>query len=422
MSDFIKLSDKVLPAFYPFWRASDKYLFKVLKGGRNSAKSTHISEKLIINRMKTKTNGLVIRKVAATIDTSVFEQLQWAIEYLGVGKYWKVKRSPLELIYLPWGNRILFRGADDPLKLKSIKTSRYPITELWIEELAEFKTEEEVDTIINSLLRAELPDGLRYSVFYSYNPPKRKQNWVNRKYNSHITPANTYIHHSSYLDNPYVSQSFLDEAQQAQERNEHKYKWIYMGEPIGGGVVPFSNLVFRDITDDEIKTFDNIKTGLDWGYAADPFAYVRLHYDRTRRKIYFLDEIYGVKLSNREAADLIIQKGYKHYEITADSAEPKSIAEMKSYGLRIGPAKKGSGSVEYGEKWLDDLDEIVIDPRRTPNTAREFENIDYQVDKDGNIKSKLEDKDNHTIDATRYACEYDMKKRILGLVPKPAGY
>lgn len=421
-SQTIKLTEKVLPVFYPFWKAADRYLFKVAKGGRNSAKSSTISEKIIVNRMKYKTNALVIRKVANTIDTSVFEQLQWAIEYLGVSQYWRVKKSPLELIYLPWGNRILFRGADDPLKLKSIKTARYPIAELWIEELAEFKTEEEVDVIVNSLLRAELPDGLQYSVFFSYNPPKRKTNWVNKKYNSQFLPPNTFVHHSDYNGNPYVSQSFLDEAESVRERNEHKYKWIYLGEPIGGGVVPFSNLTFRTITDDEIRSFDNFRHGIDWGYAADPFAYGRMHYDKTRRKLYLLDEIYEVKLSNREAADRIKAKGYQYFDIIADSAEPKSIAEMKTYGLRIHGAKKGSGSVEYGEKWLDDLDEIIIDYNRTPNAAREFENIDYQVDKDGNIKSKLEDKDNHWIDLCRYACENDMKNRIIGLVSKPAGY
>jgi PBSX family phage terminase large subunit len=334
--------------------------------------------------------------------------LQWAIEYLGVSQYWRIKKSPLELIYLPWGNRILFRGADDPLKLKSIKTARYQIAELWIEELAEFKNEEEVDTIVNSLLRAELEPGLKYSVFYSYNPPKRKQNWVNKKYNSQFLPENVFVHHSSYLDNPYVSQSFLDEARLARERNEHKYKWIYLGEPIGGGVVPFSNLTFRTITEEEITTFDNIRQGNDWGYATDPNAFVRWHYDKTRNRIYAIDEIYGIKMANRELADIITSRGYDDYSTIADSAEPKSIAEMQTLNCDFRSAKKGPGSVEYGEKWLDDLDEIVIDYQRTPNIAREFENIDYQIDKDGNVKTKLEDKDNHTIDATRYSFERDM--------------
>ena len=407
------MSEKVLPAFRAFWIAEDKYLYKVLKGGRNSSKSTHISIRMIYNRMKYPTSGLVVRKVGNTIETSVFEQLLWAIDYLEVSKYWRIKRSPLELIYLPTGNKIIFRGADDPLKLKSIKISRFPITDLWVEELAEFKGEEEVDTIVKSVLRAELPKGLRYSIYFSYNPPKRKQNWVNKKYNTQFLASNTFVHHSTYLDNPFVSRSFLEEAEEDKRRNEHKYRWIYMGEPIGGGVVPFSNLVFRTITDEEVKHFDNIRQGIDWGYAADPFAFVRLHYDKRKRRLFFVDEIYGVKLSNREAATKINAKGMNDFRVTADSAEPKSIDEMKTYGIKCHGAKKGPGSVEYGEKWLDDLEEIVIDHKRTPNAAREFENIDYKVDKDGNIRSKLEDQDNHTIDATRYACEDIMKDRKL---------
>ncbi len=418
----IRISEKLLPAFHPFWLAcnNEKYLYKVLNGGRNSAKSTHISERIIIDMMKYPVNALVIRKVANTLSESVFEQLCWAIDYLGVGHYWKATKSPLGLVYLPRGNRIIFRGADEPAKLKSIKTSKYPITILWIEELSEFKTEEEVDTIVNSVLRAKLARGLKYSIFFSYNPPKRKQNWVNKKYNTRFIPANVYVHHSTYLDNPHVSEAFMQEVTEAKDKNEHKYRWIYLGEPIGGGIVPFDNLVFRDITDEEVKSFDNIRQGIDWGYAADPFAFVRLHYDKKKRKIYFISEVYGIKLSNREAAAKIKENKCHDFKIKADSAEPKSIDEMKMYGIRCFGAKKGPGSVEYGEKWLDDLEEIVIDARRTPNIAREYESIDYQIDKDGNIKNKLEDENNHTIDATRYACEDDMKKR-LGPVNKPRG-
>lgn len=404
----IRLSEKVLPAFFDFWKACPKYLYKVLKGGRNSSKSTHISIRIITDVMRYPVNALAIRKVGNTLETSVFEQLLWAIDHLEVSDFWKVKRSPLELIYLPTGTRILFRGADKPQKIKSIKTQKYPIAILWLEELAEFKNEDEVDTIVNSILRAELPPGIQYSIYFSYNPPKRKQSWVNKKYNTQFQQANTFVHHSTYLDNPYCSKTFIEEAEEVRKKNEHKYRWIYLGESIGGGVVPFDNLVFRAISDEEVRMFDNIKQGLDWGYAVDPFAFLRLHYDRTRRRLYFLDEIYEVKLGNREAAERIKHKTYAHQMTTADSAEPKSIDELKALGIRIRGAVKGPGSVEFGEKWLDELEEIVIDHNRTPNAAKEFENIDYQVDRDGNVKNKLEDEFNHTIDAARYACEDEM--------------
>lgn len=406
----IRISEKINDNFRPFWKAcnSNKYLYHVLKGGRGSAKSTHIAFKIIMDMMKYPITTLCVRKVGNTLAESVFEQLKEAIEMLGVSSYWKVQKSPLQLIYIPIGNKIIFRGADDPSKIKSIKISKFPLTYLWIEELAEFKTEDEVSMIVNSVLRAELPENLNYKVFFSYNPPKRKQSWVNKKFETQFIHKNTYLHHSTYLENPYISRAFREEAEGIEEKNAFKYRWEYLGEPIGSGVVPFNNLTFRQITDAELKAFDNIKQGIDWGYATDPFSFGRFHFDKMRRRLYILDEFYGVKKSNREVAEWIKSKGYNSINIVADSAEPKSVDELRSYGVKITGAKKGPGSVEYGEKWLDDLEEIIIDPKRTPNAAKEFENIDYQVDKDGNTKPKLEDKDNHFIDCTRYACESDM--------------
>lgn len=410
-----RISEIINKNFYSFWKAtnSDKYLYHVLKGGRASAKSTHIAIWLVLALMKNPVTCLCIRKVAGTLAESVFEQLKEAIDILGVNHLWKIRKSPLKLTYIPRGNSFIFRGADDPAKIKSIKMSKYPITYLWIEELAEFKTEDEVSTIVNSVLRAELEEGLNYKVFYSYNPPKRKQSWVNKKYNTQFISDNIYVHHSTYLENPHISKAFMEEAEEVKNKNEFKYRWEYLGEPIGSGVLPFNNLVFRTITDDEVNSFDNIRQGNDWGYATDPVAFVKLHYDKTRKRIFFIDEFYGVKKSNRKLADWIINKEYQYDMTICDSAEPKSVDELKSYNITAKGAKKGPGSVEYGEKWLDDLEEIVIDVKRTPNVAREFENIDYQVDKDGNPKAKLEDKDNHTIDATRYALEDDMKSRRI---------
>ena len=406
-----RISEIINKNFYEFWKVinSNNYLFHVLKGGRASAKSTHIAIWLVLALMKYPVTCLCIRKVGNTLAESVFEQLKEAIEILNVGHVWKIQKSPLQLIYIPRGNKFIFRGADDPAKIKSIKMSKFPIAFVWFEELAEFKTEEEVSTIVNSVLRAELPDGLTYKVIYSYNPPKRKQSWVNKKFETQFIPDNTYIHHSTYLDNPHISKAFIEEANETKKNNEFKYRWEYLGEPIGAGVVPFSNLVFRTITDEEIASFDNIRQGNDFGYATDPMAFVRIHYDKKKRIIYFIDEIYGVKMSIRELASKIKSKGYDDFHVTCDSAEPRSIAELRELGIKALKAKKGPGSIEFGENWLDDLEAIVIDVKRTPNVAREFENIDYQTDKDGNIRHKLEDKDNHSIDSTRYALELDMK-------------
>lgn len=412
-----KISEIINKNFYEFWRTinSNKYLFHVLKGGRASAKSTHIAIWLVLALMKYPVTCLCIRKVGNTLAESVFEQLKEAIDILGVGHVWKVQKSPLQLVYIPRGNKFIFRGADDPAKIKSIKMSKFPIAFVWFEELAEFKTEDEVSTIVNSVLRAELPPGLSYKVIYSYNPPKRKQSWVNKKFETQFIPNNTYVHHSTYLDNPHISKAFMEEAEEVKNKNKFKYRWEYLGEPIGSGVVPFSNLVFRTITDEEIAYFDNIRQGNDFGYATDPMAFVRMHYDSKKRILYFIDEIYGVKMSIRELASKIKSKKYNDYPVTCDSAEPRSIAELKEYGIQALKAKKGPGSIEFGENWLDDLEAIVIDNKRTPNVAKEYENIDYQTDKDGNVRPKLEDKDNHTIDATRYGLERDMKSTTSGV-------
>lgn len=410
----IKWSEKVLPAFFPFWSAyrANKHLFYVLKGGRSSSKSTHIAEAMIKELMELPINMLAIRKVGRTLEESVFEQLKWAIDFLEVSHLFAVRTHPLRITYKPRGNYITFRGADDPAKIKSLKSSKFPIARLWVEELAEFKTEEEVKTIVNSIVRAELPDGLTYKVLYSYNPPKRKQSWVNKRFNSKVDrAANTFVHHSTYLDNPYISKAFVEEAEEVKRRNPKAYEWEYLGKAIGAGVVPFENLVFRTITKEELENFDNFRNGIDWGYANDPFAFVRWHYDKTRRTIYAVGEIYEVKLSNREAAQKIKKNGWNDVETICDSAEPKSTAELKSYDINAKDAKKGPGSVEHGEKWLDELEAIVIDANLTPNLAKEFEDIDYAIDVYGNVKNRLEDINNHTIDSTRYAFNRDMKAR-----------
>lgn len=414
MTTLVRLSSLLPKKFHSVWKASldQNILHVVCKGGRGSGKSSDIAHIIVQLMMRYAVNAVCIRKVDNTLEQSVYEQLKWAISEQGVTHLFKFNKSPLRITYLPRGNYVVFRGAQQPERIKSLKDSQFPFAIGWIEELAEFKTEDEVKTITNSLLRGELDDGLFYKFFYTYNPPKRKQSWLNKKYESQFQPDNTFVHASTYKDNPFIAKEFIEEAEATRERSERRYRWEYLGEAIGSGVVPFDNLEFREITDEEAANFDNIRNGVDFGYATDPLAFVRWHYDKKKNGIYAVDEFYGQKISNRKLAEWLKQRGYSAEEIFADSAEPKSIAELRN-DLdipRVRGVKKGPDSVEFGERWLDDLDFICIDPKRTPKTAREFENIDYQVDKDGNPKPRLEDKDNHSIDATRYAFSEDMKK------------
>ena len=409
----IKLSSLMPPKFHSVWRASlnQNFLHVVCSGGRGSGKSSNVAHIIAQLLMRYPVNAVGIRKTDNALEQSIYEQMKWAISEQQVAHLFKFNKSPLRITYLPRGNYIVFRGAQHPERIKSLKDSQFPFAIGWIEELAEFKNEDEVKTITNSLLRGELDRGVFYKFFYTYNPPKQKQSWVNKKYGTQFQPANTFVHHSTYLDNPYIAKEFIEEAEATKARDERRYRWEYLGEAIGSGVVPFDNLRFETIPDDLIANFDNIRNGLDFGYATDPLAFVRWHYDKKHNGIYAIDEYYGQKISNRQAANWIKSRGYQSDRIAADSAEPKSIAELHGdYDLpNVYGVKKGPDSVEFGERWLDDLDFICIDPKRTPNIAREFENIDYQVDRDGNPKPRLVDKDNHTIDATRYAFADDMR-------------
>lgn len=407
----MRISNLLTPKFYELYLAwqSDKYTKLVAKGGRGSAKSTNIAIILVLDLMRYPVNTICFRKVGETLKKSVYEQIKWAIQFLGVEDYFEYRLSPLEIIYKERGNKFLFMGVDDPAKTKSIKEAKFPVARFWFEELAEFKNEDEVQTVINSILRGILDNGLRYKGFFSYNPPKMKHNWVNRKFNSSVVEEGTYIHHSTYLENPFISEEFIKEAEAVKAKNETKYRHEYLGEPVGNGLVPFPNLDIREITAEEIAGLDRFRNGVDWGYGVDPLAFVRWGYDKKKGIIYALDEYYGVGLKNRNLANYILSKKYDEI-VVCDSAEPKSIDELKEYDISAWGAKKGAGSVEYGEKWLADLDAIVIDPKRTPNIAREFELIDYATDRDGNALPRLCDVNNHTIDATRYAFSNDMKK------------
>lgn len=420
----VKLSELIPEHFHSLWHAAkDKGKLNIVaKGGRGSGKSSDIAIIIVLLIMRYPVNALILRKIDNTLALSVFEQIKWAINVMGVSHLFKIKVSPMEITYVPRGNKMVFRGAQNPERIKSLKDARFPYTIAWIEELAEFKTEDEVTTITNSLLRGELDNGLFYKFFYTYNPPKRKQSWVNKKYESSFQPDNTFVHHSTYLNNPFIAKEFIEEAKAAKQLNELRYRWEYLGEAIGSGVVPFNNLQIEKISDELYNNFDNIRNGADFGYAADPLAFTRWHYDKKKRILYAMDEIYGVQMSNREFAKELWKRGYQSDEIYCDSAEPKSIDELKKeHGIkRVKGVKKGPDSVEYGEQWLNDLDAIVIDPSRTPNIAREFENIDYETDKDGNIKPRLEDKDNHSIDSCRYALSRDMRQSSISIL-KPKG-
>lgn len=402
MSD-IRLSEKIGSAFYDvardvFRHGHTHYDFS---GGRGSLKSSTVSvlvPLLLINNPGT--HALVLRKVANTIRDSVYAQYIWAIGELGMAAYWEAKVSPMELIYKPTGQKIMFRGADDPMKIKSIKVPFGYIAVTHFEEKDQFAGRAEIRAILQSTMRG----GSVFWNFESYNPPISRDNWANK--DSLEERTDRLCHKSTYLQAPHewLGQQFLDEAEHLKATDERAYQHEYLGIPVGTGGNVFDNLELREITDEEMSYFDHIYQGVDYGWFPDPFAFIRLHYDRARETIYLMDEIYQNKLTNEASGNIIIQRGYKDAYITCDSAEPKSVADYRAMGLPAKAAVKGPGSVDYGMKWLQRR-KIVIDRKRTPNAYNEFVNYEYDRNKDGDIISGYPDENNHLIDATRYAVE-----------------
>ena len=399
----IRLSEKIGSAFYDvardvFRHGHTHYDFS---GGRGSLKSSTVSvlvPLLLINNPGT--HALVLRKVANTIRDSVYAQYIWAIGELGMASYWEAKVSPMELIYKPTGQKIMFRGADDPMKIKSIKVPFGYIAVTHFEEKDQFAGRAEIRNILQSTMRG----GSKYWNFESYNPPISRDNWANK--DSLEERSDRLCHKSTYLEAPqeWLGEQFLAEAEHLKEVDERAYQHEYLGIPVGNGGNVFENIELREITDDEISHFDRIYQGVDWGYFPDPFAFIRLYYDKTRETIYLIDEIYQNKLSNAESAEMIKAKGYTDAYIICDSAEPKSIADFRAAGLPAKAAIKGPDSVSYGIKWLQRR-KIVIDRKRTPNAYDEFVNYEYDTDRDGNFISGYPDENNHLLDCTRYAVE-----------------
>lgn len=391
------------PAFYPvvgdiFAHGHSDY---DENGGRGSLKSSFISLVIVMLIMTNPDiHALVLRKVGNTMRSSVFEQYMWAIDKLGASSEWDSKTSPLELTYRKTGQKIMFRGADDPMKIKSIKVRFGYIAITHFEEKDQFAGRAEIRTILQSTRRG----GEKFWNFESYNPPISRDNWANK--DSLEERPNRLCHKSTYLEAPreWLGEQFFEDAEHLKATDERAYQHEYLGIPVGTGGNVFENLELREITDEEISHFDRIYQGLDFGWYPDPLAFVRLHYERDQERIYIIDEIYRNKMTNEAFAAEIKARGYTDAYITCDSAEPKSIADLRAFGLPAKEAVKGPGSVDYGMKWLQKR-KIVIDKKRTPKLYEEFVGYEYERNKDGEIISGYPDANNHSIDGTRYALE-----------------
>ena len=411
MTISVKLSDVVAPHFSEVHKAikNNDYFEYVLKGGRGSTKSSFIAiEIILLLKRNPNVHALATRQIKDTLKDSVFAQLVWAIDTLSLSHEFKTTISPLEIVYLPTKQKIYFRGADDPFKIKSIKPPFGYIGILWEEELDQFKGDDAVRSIEQSALRG----GDVAWLFKSFNPPKSNNNWANQYILTE--KSNRLVHHSTFQDVPekWLGKIFVEEAEFLKELNPKAYEHEYLGIANGTGGNVFENVTIRTITDEEIQQFDRIYFGLDFGWYPDPTAFTKCYYNPSQRKLYILDEYVCNKQSNKQIYDALIDgKITSQDEIICDSSEPKSVADLRSYGLRAVSAEKGAGSVERSMKWLQNLTEIVIDNKRAPESAKEFLNYEWERNKDGDIISGYPDADNHCIDSIRYATNRIWKKK-----------
>lgn len=373
----------------------------VFEGGRGGLKSSFVAFKIVeLIKNNPQMHACITRQVAGTLKDSVYANMKWAINELGLMEEFECKVSPLEIKYIKTGQTIYFRGLDDETKLKSIKPEFGYIGILWKEEKDQMKGDAQERSVNQSVLRG----GDESYDFSSYNPPKSKSNWVNRI--KLIPNPKRVIHHSSYLEAPaeWLGQKFIDDAAHLKEINPEAYEHEYLGVPNGDGGNVFEYLEIRDITDEEISHMDRIFAGVDYGWYPDAFCYLRTYYDSAREKIYLIDELYVNKWSNSKTADWIKKKGYDDYTMICDSAEPKSVNDFRDAGLPARGAIKGPGSIEYGFKFLQ-TKTLVIDPKRTPNAYKEITGYEYDRDKEGNVISGYPDGNDHAISALRYAYE-----------------
>lgn len=410
-----------------FWNFRGRY--RVVKGSRASKKSKTTALWYIYNIMKHKgANLLVVRKTYRTLKDSCFTELKWAVKRLKVEHLWIFKESPLEATYIPTGQKIYFRGLDDPLKVTSITVDVGVLCWMWIEEAYEVMKEEDFDMLDESI-RGECPEGLWKQITITFNP-WNERHWLKHRFFDELTghdaegkpiyaPRKKPISDdgeilaitTNYLINEWLDKADIAVFERMKRNNPRRYAVAGLG---GWGIV--DGLIYENWKEESFKLEDiqnkhaDLKSafGLDFGYTNDPTALFCGYLSLKDKKLYVYDELYKTGLSNKKIKDEIESMGFLKERITADSAEPKSIDELKGYGLRVTAAVKGKDSINNGIQWIQDL-EIIIHPRCV-NFLTEISNYTWKTDKFNKRLNEPIDEMNHLMDAMRYALEKYIRK------------
>lgn len=400
----INLPDVVGKGYGTFWRWEGRY--RVVKGSRASKKSRTTALNLIKRMMEhPEANLLVVRKTERTLRTSCFAVLKWAVHRLGADEWWDSTTSPLEMTYKPTGQKIYFRGLDDPMKITSIDVEVGCLCWLWIEEAYEIMSEDDFNMLDESI-RGEVPPGLFKQITLTFNP-WNEHHWIKRRFFDNPDDE-TLAMTTNYMCNEWLDEADRKLFETMRVKNPRRYQVAGLGN---WGIV--EGLVFENWHEQrfELEDVRNCVAvgGLDFGYTNDPTALFVGFLDVKGGKLWVWDEMYEKGLSNKAIAERIKEQGHAKLKITADSAEPKSIDELKKvHGLRVSAAKKGKDSVKNGIQWVQDL-EIIIHPRCV-NFITEISNYSWDTDRFGKRLNVPIDDFNHLMDAMRYACE----KYIVG--------
>lgn len=400
----ISISRVIGKGYNRFWNSKKRYV--VCKGSRGSKKSKTTALWTIAKMMEYPlSNTLVIRKVERTLRDSCFSDLRWAIHRLGVDAYWKATTSPIELTYAPTGQKIMFRGLDDSQKITSISVPVGYINFVWIEEAYQISKEDDFNMIDESI-RGELPDGYFKRFNITFNP-WNERHWLKSRFfdkeSDDVLALTTTYKCNEWLDD--ADRKLFDDMR---VRNPRRYQVAGLGNwGVIDGLV-YENWKEEVFTLSEVRDCETV-AGLDFGYTNDPTAFFLGFLDLEQKKLYVWDEIYSKGMSNRRIFEEIQALGYSKERITADSAEPKSIDELKGYGLRVSSAKKGKDSILNGIQWIQDL-EIIIHPRCV-NFLTEIGSYTWKEDRFGKKLNEPVDDANHLMDAMRYALESYIRKK-----------